>query len=136
MEFQDRVALVTGGASGIGRAVVRRLAREGARVAAADLDLAGAEEAAAEAKEAGGEGLAVGMDVTDTGSVRAGVARVLETWGRIDVLANVAGWDRIRPFVETDEELWGRIIAINFRGVLATCHAVLPGMIERGVGRW
>jgi 2-hydroxycyclohexanecarboxyl-CoA dehydrogenase len=134
MEFQDRVALVTGGASGIGRAVVRRLAREGARVAAADLDLAGAEEAAAEAKEAGGEGLAVGMDVTDTGSVRAGVARVLETWGRIDVLANVAGWDRIRPFVETDEELWGRIIAINFRGVLATCHAVLPGMIERGGG--
>jgi 2-hydroxycyclohexanecarboxyl-CoA dehydrogenase len=134
MEFQDRVALVTGGASGIGRAVVRRLAREGARVAAADLDLAGAEEAAAEAKEAGGEGLAVGMDVTETGSVRAGVARVLETWGRIDVLANVAGWDRIRPFLETDEELWDRIIAINFRGVLATCHAVLPGMIERGGG--
>jgi 2-hydroxycyclohexanecarboxyl-CoA dehydrogenase len=134
MGFQDRVALVTGGASGIGRAVVRRLAREGARVAAADLDLAGAEEAAAEAKEAGGEGLAVGMDVTETGSVRAGVARVLETWGRIDVLANVAGWDRIRPFLETDEELWDRIIAINFRGVLATCHAVLPGMIERGGG--
>lgn len=134
MEFHDRVALVTGGASGIGRAVVLRLAREGARVAVADLDLAGAEEVATSAKGAGGDGLAVGMDVTDTGSVREGVARVLETWGGIDVLANVAGWDRIRPFVETDEELWDRVIGINFRGVLATCHAVLPHMIERGRG--
>lgn len=134
MEFHDRVALVTGGASGIGRAVVLRLAREGARVAVADLDLTGAEEAVTWAKGAGGDGLAVGMDVTDTGSVRAGVARVLDTWGGIDVLANVAGWDRIRPFVETDEELWDRVIGINFRGVLATCHAVLPHMIERGRG--
>ncbi len=134
MEFRDRVALVTGGASGIGRAVVVRLARDGARVAAADLNLDGAEEAAAAAEEAGGEGLAVGMDVTDTGSVRGGVARVLEEWGCIDVLANVAGWDRIMPFVETDEELWDRIIGINFRGVLATCHAVLPHMIQRGRG--
>lgn len=134
MEFHDRVALVTGGASGIGRAVVLRLAREGARVAVADLDLTGAEEAVTSAKGAGGDGLAVGMDVTDTGSVRAGVARVLDAWGGIDVLANVAGWDRIRPFVETDEELWDRVIRINFRGVLATCHAVLPHMIERGRG--
>ncbi len=134
MEFHDRVALVTGGASGIGRAVVLRLAREGARVAVADLDLAGAEEVATSAKGAGGDGLAVGMDVTDTGSVREGVARVVGTWGGIDVLANVAGWDRIRPFVETDEELWDRVIGINFRGVLATCHAVLPHMIERGRG--
>ncbi len=74
------------------------------------------------------------MDVTSRDSVGEGVDRVLSAWDRIDVLANVAGWDRIVPFVETTEELWDRVIAVNFRGVLATCHAVLPHMIERGSG--
>ena len=129
--FQDRVALVTGGASGIGRAVVRGLAAEGARVAVCDLDAAGAEEVAA---EIGSGALAVPMDVTGTASVTAGVARVVETLGAPDVLVNAAGWDRIMRFVETDEEFWDRVIAINFRGAVATCHAVLPYMIERGSG--
>ncbi len=132
MEFADRVALVTGGASGIGRAVALGLAAQGARVAVADLDAEGAEKVTAEA--AGDEHLAVRMDVTSRDSVGEGVDRVLSAWDRIDVLANVAGWDRIVPFVETTEELWDRVIAVNFRGVLATCHAVLPHMIERGSG--
>ncbi len=82
----------------------------------------------------GGERLAVTMDVTDTASVGMGVEEVIGTWGRIDVLVNVAGWDTIVPFIETDEELWDRVIGINFRGVLATCRAVLPHMREQGSG--
>jgi len=131
MEFQDRVALVTGGASGIGKAVVRALAADGARVGICDLNAAGAEEVAA---EIGGGALAVAMDVTDTASVRAGVAQVVESLGAPDVLVNAAGWDRVMRFLETDEDFWDRVLAINFRGVVATCHAVLPHMVERGSG--
>lgn len=132
MEFERRVALVTGAASGIGRAVALAFAAEGAWVAMADIDAGGAEKSAADAP--GGRHLAVHMDVTSTRSVDEGVRKVLATLGPIDVLANVAGWDRIAPFLETGEELWDRVISINFRGVLATCRAVLPGMVERRRG--
>lgn len=134
MGFSEQVVLVTGGASGIGRAVSLAFAAEGARVIVADLDTAGAEEVASRAATDGGEALAAQVDVTDTASVRGAVDRVVATWGRIDVLANVAGWDRIVPFVETTEDLWDRVIGVNFRGTLATCHAVLPHMIEAGSG--
>ncbi len=131
MEFEDRVALVTGGASGIGREVVRALAAGGASVAVCDLN---AEGAAAVAAEVGGGALGVAMDVTDTASVRAGVATAVESLGAPGVLVNAAGWDRIVRFVESDEELWDRVIGINFRGVLAVTHAALPHMIELGSG--
>ncbi|MCL4290770.1 MAG: SDR family oxidoreductase [Thermoleophilia bacterium] len=131
MEFEDRVALVTGGASGIGREVVRALAAEGARVAVCDLNSEGAGVVAA---EVGGGALGVALDVTDTASVRAGVATAVEGLGAPGVLVNAAGWDRIVRFVESDEELWDRVIGINYRGVLAVTHAVLPHMIELGSG--
>jgi 2-hydroxycyclohexanecarboxyl-CoA dehydrogenase len=131
MEFEDRVALVTGGASGIGKAVVLALAARGARVGVCDLNAAGAEAVAA---EIGDGAVPVPMDVTDTASVRAGVAGAVESLGAPDVLVNAAGWDRITRFLESDEEFWDRVIAINYRGVLATCHAVVPHMVERGSG--
>ena len=131
MEFQDRVALVTGAASGIGRAIALAFAAQGARVAVCDVNAAGAEEAAA---GMGGRGLAVAMDVTDAASVRAGVTRAVEALGGLDVLVNAAGWDRIMPFVKTDEAHWDRVIGVNYRGLLAVTHAVLPHLIERGGG--
>jgi 2-hydroxycyclohexanecarboxyl-CoA dehydrogenase len=131
MEFQDRAALVTGGASGIGKAVVLGLAGRGARVGICDVNAAGAEAVAAELD---GSGLAIPMDVTDMGSVRAGVARAVESLGPPDVLVNAAGWDRIMRFLESDETFWDQVIAVNFRGVMATCHAVVPYMVERGSG--
>ncbi len=134
MILEGRVALVTGGASGIGRAVCLRAAAEGARVAVADVNGAGAEAVAAEITAAGGQAMPVVMDVTRRASVVAGVDEVTRAWGGIDILANVAGWDRITRFVDTTEEFWDTVIAINYRGVLATCHAVLPQMIARQRG--
>ncbi len=131
MELEDRVALVTGAASGIGRAVAGAFATAGATVAFTDIDGSAARSAAAETP---GDHQAVTMDVTSTHSVADGVAEVVSACGRIDILANVAGWDHIAPFMDTDEQLWDRVIAINFRGVLATCHAVLPHMVEQGGG--
>jgi 2-hydroxycyclohexanecarboxyl-CoA dehydrogenase len=128
------VAVVTGGASGIGRAVCLALARDGARVAVADINTTGAAAVADEVRAAGSAGLAVPMDVTSRPSVAAGVEQVLAAWGQIDLLVNAAGWDRIMPFVDTTEEFWDRVIALNYRGVLATCHVVLPHMIARGTG--
>ena len=107
------------------------LAGRGARVGVCDLNAAGAEAVAA---ELGGGSLAVPMDVTDAASVRAGVASAVESLGAPDVLVNAAGWDKIMRFLDTDEAFWDRVIAINLRGVLATCHAVLPYMVERGSG--
>ncbi len=131
MEFQDRAALVTGAASGIGRATALAFAAAGARVAICDLNVAGAEAAAA---EAGGGAVAVGMDVTDAVSVRAGVERAASELGGLDVVVNAAGWDRIMPFAKTDEAHWDRVIGINYRGLLAVTHGALPHLIERGGG--
>jgi len=131
MEFENRVVLVTGAASGIGKAVALAFAAEGATVVMADIDGAGV---AAVATEAAGEHVPVTMDVTNTESIADGVQRAASVNGRIDVLANVAGWDRIMPFMETDEAFWHRVLSVNFRGVLATCHAVLPLMVSQGGG--
>ena len=134
MEFQERVVFVTGGASGIGRAICHAFGRGGARVAVADLNEEGAQRVAEEIRQNQGQALAVRVDVTSYGEVADAVGRVLQTWGNLDILVNNAGWDRIVPFVESTEDLWDKVIAINYRGVLNTCHVVLPHMIERKSG--
>jgi 2-hydroxycyclohexanecarboxyl-CoA dehydrogenase len=131
----QRVAMVTGGARGIGRAIALALAADGRAVAVGDLDEGGAGETAAEVERGGGRALAVPLDVTDTASVTAGVQLAWDGLGPIDVLVNNAGWDALRPFLETDEQFWDRVIEINFKGCLRVTRAVLPGMVERGWGR-
>ncbi len=123
----DRVALVTGGGGGIGAAIARALAADGCSVAVADLRIEAAEEVANELERA----FAVELDVTDGASVK----RVTSELGEVDVLVNAAGWDELRPFVETDEDFWDKVIAINFKGALHTTRATLPGMLERRRGR-
>jgi 2-hydroxycyclohexanecarboxyl-CoA dehydrogenase len=130
-----RVALVTGGGGGIGAAISAALAAEGHAVAAADLRLEAAQEAAERINNAGGRALGVEIDVTDGGSVLDATARVERDLGPSEILVNNAGWDELKPFVETGEEFWDRVLAINFKGCLHLTRALLPGMIERGFGR-
>jgi 2-hydroxycyclohexanecarboxyl-CoA dehydrogenase len=129
VRLEARIALVTGGASGIGAATARRLAAEGAHVAIADTDVDGARAVASEI-----DGEAVAMDVADAGSVRAGVAAAEATLGPPDVVVNNAGTDRFAFFVNTDEALWDLVLGVNLRGTIAVTHAVLAGMQERGRG--
>jgi 2-hydroxycyclohexanecarboxyl-CoA dehydrogenase len=132
---KDRVALVTGGARGIGQAIAAGLAEDGLSVVIADLRLAEAEATAASINDNGGTALAVEVDVTNAASVQAGVATARERFGTIDVLINNAGWDELMPFMDTDEAFWDRVLEINFKGALRLTQAVLPGMTEQRWGR-
>lgn len=129
--LEGKVALVTGGASGIGRATAIRLGEEGARVAAADLN---AEGAAATAASIGHDALGLGVDVADTSSVRAAVAETERRLGPIDILVNCAGWDKVEAFLDNSEDTWDRVIDINLKGVIRCTRSVLDGMISRGAG--
>jgi 2-hydroxycyclohexanecarboxyl-CoA dehydrogenase len=133
--MSDRVALVTGGGQGIGRAIVDALAQDGCAVAVADVRPDGADEAAAAVNAAGGRAIGIAMDVCDAGEVGAAVEAATAGLGPIAILVNCAGWDDLRPFLDTDEAFWERVIDINFKGCMRTTQAVLPGMIEAGYGR-
>ena len=130
--LEGKIAFVTGAGRGVGRAIAERLADEGVRVAVTDLDR---DTATATADAVGNGAVAVQVDVTDGASVGAGVEEVNSVLGPIDVLVNNAGWDRMARFLDTDEELWDRIIAINYKGMLHTCRTIVPQMVERGAGR-
>ena len=127
MRLEGRKALVTGGASGIGAAIARRLAAEGADVTIGDLNLEGAAEVAGEIS-----GLAVELDVTDLGSAQAAVD---SAGAPIDILVNNAGTDEFGFFSQTSPELWEKVIAVKLWGVLNCTFAALPGMQEAGYGR-
>ena len=131
----ERVALVTGGGRGIGRAIALALADDSRRVAVADLDEVNAAETASMISASGGQAVAVRLDVTNSDSVRAGIAQARTELGAIEILVNNAGWDELVPFVETEEGFWDRVIEINFKGCLRLTREALPAMIERGWGR-
>lgn len=133
--FDGKTALVTGAGSGIGRAASIGLVREGASVMLGDLSMERAKVVAEEITSMGGNALPAEVDVADAGAVREMVRSALEQFGQIDVLVSNAGWDKVMPFVDTDEALWDRVIAVNFRGHLACAHAVVPHMLERGAGK-
>ena len=127
--------IVTGAASGIGRATATRLAEEGAIVAIFDLDSDGGSQAAQEIEKQAGQARAFAVDITQQNSVEAAVETVEREIGAIDGLVNNAGWDVARNFLETDLALWRKVIEINLVGPLIVTRAVLSRMQERGRGR-
>jgi 2-hydroxycyclohexanecarboxyl-CoA dehydrogenase len=135
VKLNHRAAFVTGGASGIGRAIALALAREGARVAVADVNADGARRTAAEIQAAGGNAVAQPLDITDVAAVDASIDGVAAHWGGLHVLVNCAGWDRPMPFVETTPEFWDKILAVNLRGPLACTRAALRHMIPASSGK-
>lgn len=130
MDFTDEIAVVTGAASGIGRAVATALAGNGAMVVAADRDLAGAEQTAA----ANDRITAVFLDLTSTASISAARDAVLSQFGAATILVNAAGWDLPGPFLETGEQFWVDVVDINYLGHVRVSHAFLPPMIAAGRG--
>jgi 2-hydroxycyclohexanecarboxyl-CoA dehydrogenase len=133
--LEGKVAIVTGAAQGIGRAIALRLAGEGASVAVADIQADKAEATAAEIRAAGGKALAVKLDVSRLEDALAAADRVERELGPIDILVNNAGWDKVEPFVDNTPETWDRVIAINFRGPINCCKAVAARMQSRGSGK-
>ena len=133
-DLHEQVALVTGGAGGLGRAIAVGLAAAGATVAIADTALDAADEILAEIERHGRRGLALPMDVTDAHAVQAVVDRLRSEWGRIDILVNSHGITRRMPSAEFPETEWDRIIAVNLKGVFLCCQIVGREMIRQGKG--
>jgi 2-hydroxycyclohexanecarboxyl-CoA dehydrogenase len=135
MTFEGKIAVVTGAGSGIGRATAEALAAAGATVICADINKETGEAAAAEFRAHGGRAEFIAVDLTDAASVAAFARQVGAKHGAVDVIVNGAGWGRTHPFWEGDDELWERVIALNFVGPMRLVKALLPAMIARGSGR-
>lgn len=130
----DKVVIVTGAGSGIGRETARRLSREGARVAVNDIDTDRAEETVELIEDDGGMAVPVVADVTDLAAVRGMVDEVIDDWGGVHVLVNNAGWDDFSLFLDQDPEQWDRIIDINLLGQINCARAVTEVMVDRDSG--
>jgi 2-hydroxycyclohexanecarboxyl-CoA dehydrogenase len=130
MTLAGRKALVTGGAGGMGSAICRDLTSLGARVLVCDINVKGA---VAVASEVGGR--AFGVDLESPADITRLVSEVLAEEGGVDVLVNNAGWERVGPFLESDQPFWDKVIAINMRAPIQLTHELLPGMLDRGWGR-
>ncbi|MBU6258407.1 MAG: 3-hydroxybutyrate dehydrogenase [Burkholderiales bacterium] len=134
MQLKDKIAIITGAASGIGREIAIEYARAGAKVAIADLSGDAAAATAAEINAGGGTAMGVAMNVTDEAQVDAGTARVAAAWGGVDILVSNAGIQIISPIVELKFEDWKRLVAIHLDGAFLTTRAAMREMIKGGRG--
>jgi len=134
MKLQDKVCIVTGAASGIGNAIAHTYAAEGGKVVIADLALEAAQKAADDIVAKGGQAMAVAMDVTSEDQVNAGVAKVVEAWGTVDVLVSNAGIQIVNPVENFAFADWKKMLAIHLDGAFLTSKAVLPHMYAQGSG--
>jgi 3-oxoacyl-[acyl-carrier protein] reductase len=138
MRLKDRVVIVTGGGVGIGKAYSSAVAKEGANVVVADIQDAEARKVAADIKQAGGEAMAVAVDVTSPEKTQAMADAALKQYGRIDVLVNNAGLYsalKKKNFMEIDPEEWDRVMAVNLKGLFLCVKAVYPAMKRQGKGK-
>jgi NAD(P)-dependent dehydrogenase (short-subunit alcohol dehydrogenase family) len=131
----SRVAVVTGGASGMGRAICRRLADDGHRVAVLDIDAGLADEVAAELDAAGGRAVGAHVDVSDRPAVDAALDQVRRTLGPVEILVTSAGIERFEDFLDVSADDWARMIAVNLTGTFHCLQAAVPDMLAAGWGR-
>jgi NAD(P)-dependent dehydrogenase (short-subunit alcohol dehydrogenase family) len=136
MRLADKVAIITGAGSGMGRVAAQMFAAEGAKVVVVDFDEAAGRETAASVTESGGEASFVRADVSDEADARAMVEHAVERYGRVDVLYNNAGVmpEQDHSVIDNDVPTWDRVMAINVRGVFLACKYAIPRMIEQGSG--
>jgi 2-hydroxycyclohexanecarboxyl-CoA dehydrogenase len=133
--LDGKTAVVTGGASGIGKATALELAEAGARVILADIDEANGRAACEEARAQGLSLEYLHVDLTDPASVDRFAEQALERAGRVDILVNTAGWGRIEPFVQNQTEFWDRVMAVNLMGPIRLTRRLLPAMFEARCGK-
>jgi 3-oxoacyl-[acyl-carrier protein] reductase len=133
--MENKVAIITGSGGGIGGAIAFRYAREGVKLALADIIAESAKSRASEINSMGGDAFAIATDVTNKGSVRQMVHTTLERWRRIDILVNVAGGADRKPVVEMTELDWDDIVNMNLKSVFLCCQAVLPTMLKQKHGK-
>jgi NAD(P)-dependent dehydrogenase (short-subunit alcohol dehydrogenase family) len=134
MRLQGKVAIVTGGASGIGQACAQLFAREGARVVVGDIDANGGAESVRLAQEAGGQARFVQTDITRASDAERLVAETIAAFGGVDVSVYTAGIIRYGTVVDTTEDVWDRVLDVNLKGIFLCAKYVVPRMIERGGG--
>ena len=134
MQLKDKVAVITGSASGIGKEIAFEYAKEGARVVIADLALDAAKATADEIIKAGGQAMGVAMDVTSEQQVDQGIADVVAAWGTVDILISNAGIQIISPIVDLDFDKWRKMLAIHLDGAFLTTRACMRAMIKSGNG--
>ncbi|MBI2207623.1 MAG: SDR family oxidoreductase [Candidatus Rokubacteria bacterium] len=135
MRLQGRIAAITGGALGIGRATARLFAAEGATVALGDVEMNGAETVAREITDGGGRAIAIRVDVGDAGQVQGFVDRIVADFGRLDVMFANAGIAHSAPFLDHPEAQWHRVLRVNLTGVFLCCQAAARQMVRQGGGR-
>ncbi|MCZ4255329.1 3-hydroxybutyrate dehydrogenase [Sulfitobacter sp. PR48] len=135
MNLKDKVCIITGGASGIGLQIAKRYIADGARVVIADLKLDAAQKTADDLTKTGpGKAMAVEMNVTDEKQVNAGVARVVEEWGGVDVLVSNAGIQIVHPIQDFPFDEWKKLLSIHLDGAFLTSRACIPHMYKKGSG--
>ena len=134
MELKDKIIIVTGGASGIGKAIALLLAGHGATVEIGDLDITGAANTA-QTFQGEGSVFATALDLANPESVKSFSAKVLAQHSRVDGLVNAAGFDKVGPFIKNDPELWERLVAVNLLGAMRLTQLVLPSMMTANAGK-
>ena len=134
MRLNDKVAVITGAASGLGKEIARTFARAGAKLAIADIDPAGADLAATELNREGGQAIALAVDVTNEAQVNGAIASVVEAFGRIDVLVSNAGIQIVAPLEDFAFADWKRLLAVHLDGAFLSTRAALRQMYKQGSG--